>query len=124
MAKAGNIKGQVERCLQEFAQGKLTEASLHAILDAVDNQTTRQDLLFLRTGTSTVSSEVVGMLMLEDGELKEGPPDPEEWPYQTVIDAIKDGWRIIKFPELALWVDETRTYEVGGEFVLEKWNAK
>ena len=38
-----------------------------------------------------------------------------------VIDAIQDGWRVIKFPELALWADENRTYEVGGEFVLEKW---
>jgi len=129
MAEVGKIKGQVELCLEEFAQGKLTEASLQAILDAVNEQTVQggtgqQQLLFLRTNGSTVSSEVVGMLLLEDGEFNEGPVDPKDWPYQTTVDAIQDGWRIIKFPELALWVDETRTYEVGGEFVLEKWDTK
>ena len=118
------VKQKVDRCLDEFARGELTAEALHAILEAVDDQTARQDLLFLRASTSTVNSEVVGMLLLEDGELKEGPLEPEEWPYQTVIDAVQDGWRIIKFPELALWADENRTYEVGGEFVLERWNLK
>jgi len=118
------VKQKVDRCLDEFSRGELTAEALHAILEAVDDQTARQDLLFLRASTSTVNSEVVGMLLLEDGELNEGPSDPEDWPYQTVIDAIQDGWRVIKFPELALWVDENRTYEVGGEFVLEKWNPK
>ncbi len=118
------IKRQVDRCLDEFARGELTADGLHAILDAVKDVSARQDLLFLRTSASTVNSEVVGMLLLEDGELEEGPSDPRDWPYQTVIDAIQDGWRVIKFPELALWVDETRTYEVGAEFVLERWNLK
>ncbi len=118
------IKRQVNRCLDEFARGELTADGLHAILDAVEDVSARQDLLFLRTSAGTVNSEVVGMLLLQDGEIEEGPPDPRDWPYQTVIDAIRDGWRVIKFPELALWVDETRTYEVGGEFVLERWNLK
>ena len=118
------IKRQVDRCLDELARGELRADGLHAILDAVEDASARQDLLFLRTSASTVNSEVVGMLLLQDGELDEGPPDAEDWPYQTVIDAIQDGWRVIKFPELALWADETRTYEVGGEFVLERWNLK
>lgn len=120
MAQDDSIRERVEQCLEELAQGGVKEASLRAILDALD-EPPRQQLLFLRVGGLTVSSEVVGMLMLENGEIDEGPLDPDDWPYSTVIEAIQDGWRVIKFPELALWVDETRTYEVGGEYVLEKW---
>jgi len=117
------IRRQLERCLEEFSEGRLEEASLRAILETLDGAEPRQRLLFLRVEGWTIGSAAVGMMMLEGREIREGPPDPEEWPYKTVIDAIEDGWRIIKFPELALRVDETRTYEVGGEFVLEKWSA-
>lgn len=41
-------------------------------------------------------------------------------PYENVLEAVRDGWRIIKFPELALLVDERRTIGLGCEFVLER----
>jgi hypothetical protein len=121
MEEYSKIKAQVDRCLEEFAQGVLTEDSLHGILEAIEKSPPRQQLLFLRVEGWTINSGVIGMLMLDNGEINEGPLHPEDWPYKNVIDAIQDGWRVIKFPELALWIDETRTYEVGGEFVLEKW---
>ena len=121
MEEYSKIKAQVTRCLEEFAQGILTEASLNGILEAIEETPPRQQLLFLRVEGWTINSGVIGMLMLDNGEMSEGPLRPEDWPYKNVIDAIQDGWRVIKFPELALWIDETRTYEVGGEFVLEKW---
>ena len=31
-----------------------------------------------------------------------------------------DGWRVVKFPELALMMDESRTYGLGFEFILER----
>ena len=117
------IRRQVERCLEELSEGRLQEDSLRAVLRALDGTGPRQRLLFLRVEGWTISSDVVGMMVLEDGETGEGPADPEEWHYKTVIQAIEDGWRVIKFPELALRVDEARTYEVGGEFVLEKWRG-
>ena len=121
MDKNNKIRRQVGRCLQELSQGTLTEAGLRAILDTLDEVPPRQQLLFLRVNGSTINASVIGMLMLENDEITEGPLDPEEWPYETVIDAIQNGWRVIKFPELALWVDERLTYEAGSEFVLEKW---
>ena len=52
-----------------------------------------------------------------------GPkPTPDDgWPYATVIDAIRDGWRVISFPNMALSLDENRTYGLGFEFILERW---
>ena len=40
----------------------------------------------------------------------------------TVIDAIRDGWRVISFPNMALSLDENRTYGLGFEFILERWH--
>ena len=54
------------------------------------------------------------------GEEVEIPREPAEWPYQTVMDALRDGWRIISFPNLALMMDESRTVGLGCEFILER----
>lgn len=120
MNQLANVKQQLENCRRAFIEGTLTEAQICSVLAALDDSLPRQQLLFLRTGGTTIDSDVVGMLRLNHGQLEEGPEAPEEWPYQTVVDAIQDGWRVIKFPELSLAINETRTYEVGCEFVLEK----
>ncbi len=33
---------------------------------------------------------------------------------------MRQGWRVVKFPELALLLDESRSYALGCEFVLER----
>ncbi len=80
----------------------------------------KQDLLYLQAAHTSPAAQVVGMLLVENGEINEGPQDPAQWPYRTVLDAIRDGWRVIQFPNLALLTDETRTYGLGCEFILEK----
>ena len=42
---------------------------------------------------------------------------------ESIKDALDDGWRIIKFPEMALLMDESRTYGLGSEFIFEKWRS-
>lgn len=59
--------------------------------------------------------------MVRDGDILEGPPNPNDWPYQSPLDAIRDGWRVIRFPDMALMMDESRTYGLGFEFILERW---
>ncbi len=119
------VKDQVERCVEEFQRGKLTEASLCRILEILDQTSSiRQDLLYLQTSSTSLNSTVYGMLMVQNGEMSEGTSDPKDWPYQTVLDAIRDGWRVIQFPNLALMMDEGRTYGLGCEFILEKWEVE
>jgi len=61
-------------------------------------------------------------MLIEDGVLKEGPANSEDWPYQTVLDAVGDGWRIISFPNMALLtVDDREFHGLGFEFILEHW---
>ena len=44
----------------------------------------------------------------------------DEWPYNSVLEAMDDGWHVIKFPEMALMLQEDKTFGLGCEFILEK----
>ncbi len=116
------IKRQVDVCLDELRRNALREDSLRRIAELADGLPGgRQDLLYLQAEQTSVTSRVIGMGMFVDGEFSDGPEDPDEWPYQTVAEAMADGWRIIKFPEMAILLDDRRTYGLGCEFILEKW---
>jgi hypothetical protein len=115
------IKQQLEQCIESLRRGELTEQQLRQVIASLDNGKPKpQDLLYLQASSTSVGSRVNGMRWLVNGELSDGPANPDEWPYQTVLDAIKDGWRVIQFPELALLVDESRAYALGCEFILER----
>lgn len=85
-----------------------------------DGKKNIQDILFLNAEANSLTSALIAMKILENGEISDGPDDADDWPYQCVLDAIKDGWHVIKFPELALTMDETRTYGFGFEFILTR----
>jgi hypothetical protein len=112
---------QLERCLKAYRDGSLSEKILRAALDAArENSAKRQDILYLQAVSTSLASQVQGMLLMENGEIADEIPDPEDWPYQTVLEAVRDGWRVVQFPNLALLLDETRTYGLGCEFILER----
>ena len=115
------IASKLDQGIAELRAGTLQESTLAAIRDEVAAAgRARQDLLYLQAAGTDLHSQVIGMRMVCDGEQSDGPNDPDDWPYQSVLDAIRDGWRIIDFPNLALLLDESRTYAYGAEFVLEK----
>jgi hypothetical protein len=123
LAEATRLRQQIEQCIEELRRGELTEQSLRRILDALDTRSSpRQDLLYLQTGSSSLGSAVLGMALVQDGTIVDPPDNPSDWPYKTPLEAVRDGWRVIQFPNLALMVDETRTYGLGCEFILEKWS--
>lgn len=112
-------KQTIEQIINDFRAGKLTEQSLRELNS---DSKSCQDLLYLQAIKTSITSSVIGMRIVENGEISDGPEDPKDWPYQTVLEALRDGWRVIKFPELALLLDEKKTYGLGCEFILEKWS--
>ena len=120
LAMSAQIKKQAELCIEQLRAGTLTEESLTRIVELAEAGVSRQDLLYLQTNRTSPVSPVVGMRIIEDGEISDGPADADDWPYETVLEAIRDGWSVIKFPEQALMMDESRTYGLGAEFVLER----
>ena len=118
-------KQQIQEWLDKLRAGTLVEADLQQALDRLDGTSDddsprQQRLLYLNTGNTGVDSQVLGMALVENGEILEGPDDVEEWPYNSVIEAMNDGWRVIKFPEMALLLQEDKTFGLGCEFILEK----
>jgi len=114
---------QVAQWLGKLRANTLTDADLEQGLQRLKQSNTSsnvQRLLYLQTHTTDLESPVLGMSLVDNGKMHDGPDDPDDWPYQTVLEAMSDGWRIIKFPELSLaYLDP----EYGGmkwEFILEK----
>lgn len=79
-----------------------------------------QDLLYLQTTSTHLTSEVLGVALYADGAEVALGADPGGWPYASVLDALRDGWRVVKFPELSVLLDENRSYAIGCEFILER----
>ena len=119
-------KQQIQGWLDKLRAGTLVEADLQQALDRLSDGTSdgappkRQRLLYLNTGNTGVDSQVLGMSLVENGQILEGPDDVDEWPYNSVLEAMNDGWRAIKFPEMALMLQEDKTFGLGCEFILEK----
>ena len=115
------FRQQIKQWIDEFERGQLTKKSLYTGLEKFEQTIPqRQDLLYLQTSGTSLSSGVHGILLVENGQVSEIPSNPDDWPYQSVLEAIKDGWHVIQFPNMALLMDESRTYGLGCEFILEK----
>ena len=119
----GKLADELQECVRLLETDRLPAERLRACAEAaraLGGNGQRQDVLYLWTLFSSVTSKVNGMALVEDGEVKACPEDPEDWPYQNVLEAMNDGWRIISFPNMALMMDDSKTYGLGNEFILEK----
>ena len=118
------IKNELQGCIEDLKKGELSERRLQSIVDYLESSgPARQDLLYLQARDTSLGSTIDGVSLIENGQVKDLPSDPDEWPYQSVLEAIRDGWRVIQFPNLALMMDEKRTYGLGAEFILQRDSA-
>ena len=94
---------------------------LHRIISA-DRKGTRQRLLYLHAVTPGIRSQVIGMALHEpvQGSVTEIVTEEQDWPYNTVHDAILDGWQVIHFPDQRTEFDDREIDILGYEFILQK----
>lgn len=117
---------QIQQWIDKLRAGTLVEADLQQALDELSNKASdsdspkRQRLLYLNTSSTSVDSQILGMALVENGEILEAPDNVDEWPYNSVLEAMDNGWRVVKFPEMALLLQEDKTFGLGCEFILEK----
>lgn len=110
----------------DAARAKLANGGLHSDdLDALARlarRAPRQRLLYLHASTPSVRSGVLAMTLHEPipGWIAEIDPDPQEWPYRTVQDAILDGWQVIHFPDQRAPFEDREIDLMGYEFILQK----
>ena len=81
----------------------------------------RQLILYLTAKSTNLRSGVVGWVLYDPTAEHEPALPADEPPYGSVLDAVRDGWRVVQFPVSALYEykDLDNNY-VGFDFVLEK----
>ncbi|HZP81348.1 MAG TPA: hypothetical protein VFB21_06905 [Chthonomonadaceae bacterium] len=108
----------------DLAADRLTAETLEALERqalAVPGST-RQRLLYLHAASPNIRSGVIAAALHEPipGSVTQIDPLAPELPYNTVFDAILDGWRVIHFPDQRAPFDDREIDIVGYEFILEK----
>ena len=113
----------IEALVMDLKKGELTEQGLRggiAAIAAVNGAP--QDLLYLHARSTSVSTELLGMSLVEGGKEVVLSSDPKEWPYKSVLDAINQGWRVISFPDQSLLtMSDEEFHGLGFLFILERW---
>ena len=81
----------------------------------------RQRLLYLNAISRSIRSAVVGFA-LHEPHITDSPQVEVDavMPYDTVHDAIADGWRVVHFPDQRLDIEPEQVGAFGYEFILEK----
>ncbi len=118
-----NLTARLKRIRKQFEDGELTAEEIDLALGLAQATASqmKQSLLYLHAPTTNPHSAVVGISIYEDGADSDGLDENGEFRYRSIKEALDDGWRIIKFPEASLAMNEQDNYGLGYEFVLERW---
>ena len=118
-----SLRELFEQAQQRLSAGEFCAQDLQLLQEAA-LQPPRQRLLYIYALQPTVRALVVATTLHEvGGSLSQIDPQAPELPYQCVMDAIADGWRVIHFPDHRGPYREGRMDMLGYEFVLEKLEA-
>jgi hypothetical protein len=113
----------VEQAQQKLHAGDFRADDLNDLLIAVcRNKTIRQRLLYLQAATPNIQSKVIGMARHEPVPdwISQIDATQTEWPYNSVRDALLDGWQIIHFPDQRAPFEDGEIDVLGYEFILQK----
>jgi hypothetical protein len=117
------MKKQLETIRERFRDGVLTEDDIQVAIEVADDGHVmpKQSLLYIQAASTHPHSAVMGISIYEDGKDPEGIDKDGNLLYRSIKEALDDGWRIIKFPEMVLAMDDQNNYGLGYEFILERW---
>ena len=129
-----NLRKQVEDCLDKFQDGSLAEQDLQSVLDFIDQgepRRAKQSLLYIYSRSNSVTGSALSVSIVECGKEyakkaeacdkdRNGLDADGNFIYKSARDAMQDGWRVIKFPEMSLAMDDPNNYGLGYEFILER----
>ncbi len=105
----------------KLANGGVKASDLQLLHQLLQTATPRQRLLYLHTKAPSITAPVIGMAQHEPvAGQKDTLRTRTTWPYETVHDAIVDGWQVIQFPNLQAPYDDRELDYVGFEFILQK----
>ncbi len=92
---------------------------LEALLEALSRPVT----MYLTARSTSMRSGIVGWVMFNPNEEHKPTLPGSEPPYNSVLEAVADGWHVVQYPipKLYEYKDLENDY-VGFDFILEKWD--
>ena len=114
------IKQWMDACRAKLREGKLTDGDLLRLETLLTEP--RQMVLYLYSKSTNMRSPIASWALYDPTKPEKPALPSQELPYSSVIDAVRDGWRIVQFPisKLYEFSDIDNAY-LGYEFILEKW---
>lgn len=111
-----SIRAWLDYCIEKLNAGELTAADLRGI------PTEKQRILYLYSKSTNLRSAIGGWALYDATAPDEPTLPSQDAPYASVLEAVRDGWRIVQFPrpELHNFSDVDNAY-LGFEFILEKF---
>ena len=113
------IKQWLDESRKKLQAGAFTEADLQR-LEALLTEP-KQMVLYLYSKSTSMRSAIASWALYDPTVSYEPTLPSQDVPYDSVIEAVNDGWRIVQFPraELYQFSDVDNAY-LGYEFILEK----
>ncbi len=113
------VKEWLDESRKKLQAGNFTEADLQRLEGLLTKP--RQMVLYLYSKSTNMRSAIAGWTWYDPTVSYEPTLPSQDAPYDSVIEAVNDGWRIVQFPraELYQFSDVDNTY-LGYEFILEK----
>lgn len=122
-----SIHAWLSRAQDKLEAGTLGSDDLTELREllAARGRTLRQRLMYMHAITPNPSSGLVHVTIYEptpDG-VPEITAEEQPLPYNSVLEAVRDGWQIIHFPNQLAPFDDKEIDILGYEFVLQKLEA-
>ncbi|MBT5875670.1 MAG: hypothetical protein HOH43_19760 [Candidatus Latescibacteria bacterium] len=121
MVSMSTIAHELAQIRDRHKQGELTMKDIDQVISMAEKANTKQSILYVQAGSTHPHSMVLGLSIYEEGKNPDAVDEEGNLIYTTLKDALDDGWRIVKFPDMSLVMDEQNTYGLGYEFILERW---
>ena len=114
------VRDWLEQCRNKLR----TEAITAADLDRLDGLLAepRQLILYLYGKSTNMRSPLAGWALYDPTRPQTPTLPSDDPPYESVLAAVADGWRVVQFPIAKLYAYEGQDNDyLGYEFVLEKF---
>ena len=114
------IQDWIQTGREKYHAGKLSDQDFDRLERLIE--TKKQKVIYLYSKSTSMRSQMFRAGLVYDPNNQDEPElSSQESPYESVMSAVRDGWRIVQFPISKLYScpDVDNDY-LGYEFVLEK----
>ncbi|MDE2846647.1 MAG: hypothetical protein OXO51_08085 [Gemmatimonadota bacterium] len=114
------IRQWIAESRKKLEEKGLDNGDLEQLEGLIENQRPSR-IMYLTARSINMRSGIVGWAVFVPGEGPEFKLPGDEPPYESVLDAVADGWRVVQYPinKLYEYKDLENDY-VGFDFILEK----